>query len=371
MKNITKKTGKEGNTSHDISMHHRQEHSALKSSKPHTEKHPSPHHHNPKEHPLKHPSMHLKSVFSALKPSKSKPSLASHESKQHHAHDDTSPEQPDLEYYSPEEKKPENNSPESHDSKQDPNSEQSVQIDSILEEQTAPDDISDQPVEKRLVLEGSTSSFENKQLENNRKAMALFRGAKRYLCLNELILAQENIDEALSIETMDDDNYNRADAYFLATQICRRAKEYAMALDYIEDGIKSVNPYRGDGPKFVLAKGVVLLQIAEIEQSASKRKKYLDSAIESFKMAVSVSDVLLSSKAKYNFEAKEILTIKRYQKIAIFDLAYAHNIAGQRREAIASLDRLFELYPDFRVEKTPFELYNKILSEKKILHIAK
>jgi len=112
-------------------------------------------------------------------------------------------------------------------------------------------------------------------------------------------LAQENIDEALSIDTMDDDNYNRADAYFLAMQICRRAKEYSMALEYIEEGIKSVNPYRGDGPKFVLAKGVILLQMAELEHSASKREKHMDAAIESFKMAVSVSDVCVQKRKAY------------------------------------------------------------------------
>jgi len=225
--------------------------------------------------------------------------------------------------------------------------------------------------QEQPVLEESESPFESTQLDNNKKAMDVFRGAKRYLLLNELVLAQENIDEAISIDTMDDDNYNRADAYFLAMQICRRAKEYAMALEYIEEGIKCVNPYRGDGPKFVLAKGVILLQVAEVEQSSSKREKYIDGAIESFKMAVSVSDVLLSRKSKYHFDAIDVVTIKKYQQMAIFDLAYAHDIGGHRREAIASLDRLFDMYPHFRVEKTPFKLYNKILAEKKMLHIAK
>ena len=144
-----------------------------------------------------------------------------------------------------------------------------------------------------------------------------------------------------------------------------------MALDYIEDGIKSVNPYRVDGPKFMLAKGVVLLQIAETEQSASKREKHLGTAIESFKMAISVSGVLLARKTKYRFEAKDISIIRRYQQISLFDAAYAHDLAGHRRDAIASLDRLFELYPHFRVEKTPFELYDKILAEKRVVHIAK
>ena len=264
----------------------------------------------------------------------------------------------------------ESHDPSEHDSKESAQEESDTeQADS--EESVPKKDVPEQPVPEQSVLEEPESPFENTQLENNKKAMDIFRGAKRYLHLNELVLAQENVDEAISIDTMDDDNYNRADAYFLAMQICRRAKEYSMALDYIEEGIKSVNPYRGDGPKFVLAKGVILLQVAEVEQSTSKREKYIDSAIESFKMAVSVSDVLLSRKSKYHFDANEVITIKKYQQMAIFNLAYAHDIGGHRREAIASLDRLFELYPHFRVEKTPFELYNKILAEKKVLHIAK
>ncbi len=208
-------------------------------------------------------------------------------------------------------------------------------------------------------------------LDNNKKAFKFYREARRFVNLNELELALENVQDALSIDTVDDDNYNRADVYFLAMQICRRAKEYVMALDYIEDGIKCVNPYRVDGPKFVLAKGVVLLQIAETEQNASKRGKRLGTAIESFKMAVSVSGVLLDRKTKYRFEAKDISTIRGYQQIALFDIAYAHDLSGHRRDAIVSLDRLFELYPHFRVEETPFELYDKILAEKRIVHIAK
>ena len=309
---------------------------------------------------------------------------ASEPMSEHDSKEDNEPEQVSQEDSDPEQHASEvlSSGHKASDSTSEPHclgehgSKESVQEESDTEQPASEEpvpkqDISDQPVQEQSVLEEPETPFETTQLENNKKAMDVFRGAKRYLRLNELILAQENIDEALSTDTMDDDNYNRADAYFLAMQICRRAKEYSMALDYIEEGIKSVNPYRGDGPKFVLAKGVILLQTAELEHSASKREKHMDAAIESFKMAVSVSDVLLSRKSKYHFDESEVLTIKKYQQMAIFNLAYAHDITGHRRESIASLDRLFEMYPHFRVEKTPFELYNKILAEKKKLHIAK
>jgi len=215
------------------------------------------------------------------------------------------------------------------------------------------------------------TGVDDQQFENNKSAQKLFKSAKRFANLNELELALENIEEALSIDTVDDDNYNKADAYFLATQICRRAKEYTMALKFAEEGIRTVNPYRPDGPKFVLAKGVALLQMTDTEPRDSKRKKLLDKAIESFKMAATVSEVLLNQKVEYRFEPKDISTIKRYLTVAIFDSAYANDLAGNRRQAIEALDRLFELDPHFCVPNTTFELYRKIRDEKRVLHIAK
>ncbi len=209
------------------------------------------------------------------------------------------------------------------------------------------------------------------QLDKNKSALELFRSAKRFANLNELELALENVEEALSIDTVDDDNYNQADAYFLATQICRRAKEYTMALKFVEEGIRTVNPYRPDGPKFVLAKGVTLLQMADAKSGGSKREEFLGKAIDSFKMAVTVSEVLLNQKVEYRFEPKDISTIKRYLTVAIYDSAYANDLLGNRRQAIEALDRLFEFDPHFSVPDSAFELYHKIRDEKRVLHIAK
>ncbi|MEA3343169.1 MAG: hypothetical protein U9Q92_03305 [archaeon] len=213
--------------------------------------------------------------------------------------------------------------------------------------------------------------IDDQQIDKNKSAQKLFKSAKRFANLNELELALENIEEALSIDTVDDDDYNQADAYFLATQICRRAKEYTMALKFVEEGIKTVNPYRPDGPKFVLAKGVTLLQLADAKSGGSKRKKHLDKAIDSFKMAVTVSEVLLNQKVEYRFEPKDISTIKRYLTVAIYDSAYANDLLGNRRQAIEALDRLFEFDPHFSVPDSTFELYHKIRDEKRVLHIAK
>lgn len=226
------------------------------------------------------------------------------------------------------------------------------------------------PKEEKDSGQSTNAGMDEEHQDNNKKAIERFNGAKRFMSLNELELALENVGDALSIETIDDDNYNRADVLFLATQICRRAKEHKMALDYIEDGIKCVNPYRADGPKFVLAKAVIYLQIAENETNNSRRRKELNKAIESLKMTISVSEVLINRRTKYRFEAKDVATIKRYHQIAIFDIAYAYDLAGYRREAIHSLDRLFELYPHFKLENTSFELYTKIWTEKSVLHIA-
>ncbi|MFH1127190.1 MAG: hypothetical protein ABIG84_01520 [archaeon] len=214
-------------------------------------------------------------------------------------------------------------------------------------------------------------AVDSETLENNKKAYGLCKSTRRFMNLNELDLALENIQEAISLDTVDDDRYNIADAYFLATQICRRLKDYQSALKYIEEGIKTVNPYRPDSPKFVLAKGVIYLQSREYEKKEKKIKKELASAIEGFRMAITVSEMLLNQKTEYRFEAKDISVIKKYHTIAIFDLAYANDLMGYRRESIAALDRLFELYPDFSIHETSFELYHKIRDEKRVMHIAK
>lgn len=217
----------------------------------------------------------------------------------------------------------------------------------------------------------TTTRFDEERLENNKKAHELYCSARRFMNLNELELALETIDEAFDLNTTDDDDYNKADAYFLAAQICRRVKDYDAALEYIENAITSVNPYREDSPKFALAKGVILLQLIDTWSHNSKRKKKLAMAIESFKMAITVSEVLMNQKVEYRFGVNDIATIKKYHQIAIFDIAYAYDFIGNRRAAIESLDRLFELYPSFSVEKTSFRLYSKIRDEKRVMHIAK
>lgn len=206
--------------------------------------------------------------------------------------------------------------------------------------------------------------------DNNRKATDLFREAKRFTSLGELSLAIENINMAISLDTIDNAEYNKADAYFLAGQVCRRMKEFRMALDYIEKGIRSVNPYRKDSPKFALSKGVILLQMAEIENEMAV-KKLLFGAIESFKMAVTVAEVLLDNRSEHCIEPQDITVVKKYHMIAIFDLAYAHDLAGDRRSSIEVLDRLFEIYPHIHVGDTTFELFEKIRQEKIVSHTAK
>jgi len=204
----------------------------------------------------------------------------------------------------------------------------------------------------------------------NKKATDLFREAKRFTSLGELPLAMENIDLAISLETVDNAEYNKADAYFLAAQLCRRMNEFKHALDYIEKGIRCVNPYRKDSPKFALSKGVIQLQMAEVEHETAV-KKLLAGAIESFKMAVTVAEVLLGKKKDHCFEPQDLLVVKKYHMISIFDLAYAHDLSGDRRSSIEVLDRLFELYPHIHVGSTTFELFDKIQQEKAVSHTAK
>lgn len=206
--------------------------------------------------------------------------------------------------------------------------------------------------------------------DNNRKATDLFREAKRFTSLGELCLAIENINRAVSLETIDNAEYNKGDAYFLAAQICRRMKEFRMALDYIERGIRAVNPYRKDSPKFALSKGVIQLQMAEVEHETAV-KKLLFGAIESFKMAVTVAEVLLDNRNEHSFEPHDILVVQKYHMISIFDLAYAHDLAGDRRSSIEVLDRLFEIYPHIHVGSTTFDLFEKIRQEKIVSHTAK
>lgn len=206
--------------------------------------------------------------------------------------------------------------------------------------------------------------------DNNRKATDLFREAKRFTSLGELRLAIENINRAISLDTVDNAEYNKADAYFLAGQVCRRMKDFRMALDYIEKGIRTVNPYRKDSPKFALSKGVIQLQLSEIEHEQTVKKLYFG-AIESFKMAVTVAEVLLDNRNNHSFEPQDLAVIKKYHTIAIFDLAYSHDLAGDRRSSIEVLDRLFEIYPHIHVGNTTFELFEKIRQEKMVSHTAK